>query len=59
MSIAAESEQLLGVIRRAALTQEEQYFSLHMTRYPEARAEDRRRRQIVLERSTARALVKK
>ena len=51
--IATESEQLFGVVRRAALSHEEQYYGLRMVRYPEARAEDMRRRQIELELSTA------
>ena len=31
----------------------EQYYALRMARYPQARAEDMRRRQVELERSTA------
>ena len=52
-TVAAESEQLLGVCRSAALTHEEQYYALRMARYPQAREEDMRRRQVELERSTA------
>ena len=40
-SIAAESEQLLGVVRRAALSY--YCYALCMSRYPEARGEDMRR----------------
>ena len=32
-TVAAESEQLLGVVRSAALTHEEQYYALRMARY--------------------------
>ena len=39
-SMAAESEQLLGVVRRAVLSHEEQYYALRMARDTEARAED-------------------
>ena len=46
-SMAAELEQLLGVVKSAALFHEEQYYTLRMARYAEARAEDMRRRQIV------------
>ena len=54
-TMAAESEQLLGVCRSAALTHEEQYYyyALQMAWYPQAREEDMRRRQVELERSTA------
>ena len=58
-SIAAESEQLLGVCRSAALTHEEQYNALRTARYPQAREEDMRRRQVELERSTAWAIARK
>ena len=57
-SIVAESEQLLGLVRRAALSHEEQYYTLRKARYSEARAEDMRRRQVVLEHSTSWALAR-
>ena len=57
-SMAAESEQLLGVCRSAALTYEEQYYALQMVRCPDARAEDMRRCQVELERSTAWAIAR-
>ena len=57
-SMTAESKQPLGVVRRAALSHEKQYYALRMARYPEALAEDTRRRQMELERSTAWALVR-
>ena len=57
-TIAAESEQLLGVCRSSALTHEEQYYALRMARYPQAREEDMRRRQVELERSTAWAIAR-
>ena len=44
--MAAESEQLLGVMRSAALSYEEQYYALRMARYPDASAEDMRHRQV-------------
>ena len=37
-TMAAESEQLLRVVRSVALTYEEQYYALQMARYPQARA---------------------
>ena len=52
-SMASESAQLHWVVRSAALSHKEQYYALRMARYPGARAEDMRRRQIVLERSKA------
>ena len=52
-SMAAQSEQLLGVVKCAALAHEEQYHALRMVRYIDVRAEDMRRRQVELERSTA------
>ena len=36
--IAADTVQLLGVVRRAALFHEEQYYTLWKVRYPMARA---------------------
>ena len=58
-SMAAESEQLLGVVRSAALTREEQFYALGIyARYLQARAEDIRRRQVDLERSTASAIAR-
>ena len=53
-SMAMESEQLLGVVRSAALSHKEKYYALRIARYPDARTEYMRRRQIELERSTAR-----
>ena len=50
--IATESEQLLGMVRRTALSHEEQYYTLREARYSEARVEDMRRRQAELEHST-------
>ena len=47
-----------AVVRRAALSHEEQHYAQRMARYPEARAEDMRRRQIELDRSTAWALAR-
>ena len=52
-SIPAESGQLLGVARRAALSYEEKCYTLRKARYPEVRAEDMRRRQAEVEHSTA------
>ena len=52
-TIAAESEQILGVCRGAALTHEEQCCALRMARYPQAREEDMWRRQVELDRMTA------
>ena len=57
-TMAAESEQLLGVCRSAALTHEEQYCALRMTRYPQAREEDMRRRQVEQECSIAWAIAR-
>ena len=54
--MAAESEQLLGVVRSAALTHEEQYYALRIARYPQAKSEDMRRHQVELERSPAWAI---
>ena len=36
-SVTAESEQLLGVVRMAALSHEEQYNTLRKARYQEVR----------------------
>ena len=58
MSMAAESEQLRGVVRSAAMSHEEQYYALRMARYPDASAENMRCRQIEQEHSTAWALAK-
>ena len=44
--------------RSAALTHEEQYHALRMARYPQAREEVMRRRQVELERSTAWAIAR-
>ena len=44
-----ESEQLLGMVRRAAGSHEEQLYMLRQARYPEARAEGIRRREAELE----------
>ena len=55
-NMAAESEQLLGVVMSAALSHEEQYYTLCIARYLDARAEDMRRRQVELERSAAWAM---
>ena len=38
-SIAAESEQLIDLVRRVALSYEGQYYSLRKVRYPERQAE--------------------
>ena len=43
-SMTAESEHLLRVVRSAALSHEEQYYALRMTRYSDATAKDVRRR---------------
>ena len=45
-STAAESEQLLGLVTRAALPHKEQFYTLWNARYLEVRAEDIRRRQV-------------
>ena len=55
-SIATESEQLLGVVRIAALSHEEKYNVLRKARYSDAQAEDMRCRQAELVHSTAFAL---
>ena len=39
-SIAAESEQLFDLVRRAALLYEEQFYTLWKARYPEEQAEE-------------------
>ena len=57
-SAAEESEQLLGLCRSVTLTHEEQYYALRMARYPQAREEDMRRRQMELDRSTAWAIAR-
>ena len=57
-TMAAKSEQLLGVVRSAALIHEKQYYALQMARNPQARAEDMMRHQVELERSTARAIAR-
>ena len=53
-SIAAESEQLFDLVRRATLSQDEQCYILQRkARYPEARAQDIRYCQADLQHSTA------
>ena len=56
--MAAESEQLHGVARSAALTHKEKYYALRMARYPDARAKDMTSRQVELEGSTAWAIAR-
>ena len=46
------------MVRSSALSHEEQYYALQMTRYHDARAEDMRRRLIALERSRAWAIAR-
>ena len=41
-SLAVESEQLLGVVRKAAVNHEARYYMLHKARYPASRAENMR-----------------
>ena len=52
-SMAAESEQLLGVVRSEAL-----YYAQQMARYPDAKTEDMGRHQVKLERATAWAIAR-
>ena len=47
-----------SVVTGATLSLEENYYALRMARYPDARAEDMRRRQVELERSTAWAIAR-
>ena len=56
--MAAESEQLLGVVRSVALTHKEKYYRLRLAKYPDARAEDMTHRQVEPERSTARVIAR-
>ena len=55
--LAVESEQLLGVVRMAAVNYEARYYMLRKARYP-SRVEDMRRRELELARSTAWALAR-
>ena len=57
-NLALESEQLLSVVRMAAVNNEARYYMLRKARYPENRAEDMRRRDIEVARSTAWALAR-
>ena len=56
--MAEESEQLLGLVRRAACSHEERLYLLRQARYTEARAEDLRRRKAESEDFTAWALAR-
>ena len=57
-NIAMAGEGLLGVIRMAAVNHEARYYMLRKARYPASRAEDMRRREIEVARSTAWALAR-
>ena len=57
-NIAMEGEGLLGVIRMAAVNHEARYYMLRKARYPAIRAEDMRRREVEVARSTAWALAR-
>ena len=58
-SLAVEFEQqLLSVVRMAAVNHKARYYMLRKARYPASRAEDMRRREVKVERSTAWALAR-
>ena len=57
-NIAIEGEGLLRVIRMAAIYHEARYYMLRKARYPASRAEDMRRRELEVARSTAWALAR-
>ena len=57
-SLTVESEQLLGVVRMSAVNHEARYYMLLKARYPASRAEDVRRRELELARSTSWALAR-
>ena len=57
-NIAMEGEGLFGVIRMTAVNHEARYYMLRKARYPANRAEDMRRREVEVARSTAWALAR-
>ena len=57
-SLAVESEQLLDVVRVAAVNHVARYYMVRKAKYPASQAEDMRRRELGLERSTAWALAR-